>query len=189
MMLNLFRKVKAKKLKSLSLPKFDKSIDDRVSKNKWYKVKSKPDIVIFEGWCVGAKSQSAKQLIKPINSLERLNDKSMKWRKYVNLNLKNKYKKFHSMMDCLLYLKAENFTLLRKWRLVQEKKLKIKNKNRKNSKVMNKQEVLNFMMTYQRITEHMFKTATKYSSIVMSLNGNHQITKLKYKKLKKFFFY
>ena len=135
------RKVKAKKLKSLSLPKFDKSIDDRVSKNKWHKVKSKPDIVIFEGWCVGAKSQSTKQLIKPINSLERLNDKSMKWRKYVNLNLKNKYKKFHSMMDCLLYLKAENFALLRKWRLVQEKKLKIKNKNRKNYKVMNKQEV------------------------------------------------
>ena len=57
MMLNLFRKVKAKKLKTLSLPKFDKSIDDRLSKNKWYKVKSKPDIVIFEGWCVGAKSQ------------------------------------------------------------------------------------------------------------------------------------
>ena len=182
MMLNLFRKVKAKKLKSLSLPKFDKSIDDRLSKNKWYKVKSKPDIVIFEGWCVGAKSQSTKQLIKPINSLERLNDKSMKWRKYVNLNLKNKYKKLHSMMDCLLYLKAENFALLRKWRLVQEKKLKIKNKNKKNSKVMNKQEVLNFMMTYQIITEHMFKTATKYSSIVMSLNGHHQITKLKYKK-------
>ena len=182
MMLNLFRKVKAKKLKSLSLPKFDKSIDDRLSKNKWYKVKSKPDIVIFEGWCVGAKSQSTKQLIKPINSLERFNDKSLKWRKYVNLNLKNKYKKFHSMMDCLLYLKAENFALLRKWRLVQEKKLKIKNKNKKNSKVMNKQEVLNFMMTYQRITEHMFKTATKYSSIVMSLNGHHQITKLKYNK-------
>tara|TARA_B100000508_G_scaffold39298_1_gene30808 strand:- start:467 stop:1393 length:927 start_codon:yes stop_codon:yes gene_type:complete len=182
MMLNLFRKVKAKKLKSLSLPKFDKSIDDRLSKNKWYKVKSKPDIVIFEGWCVGAKSQSTKQLIKPINSLERFNDKSMKWRKYVNLNLKNKYKKFHSMMDCLLYLKAENFALLRKWRLVQEKKLKIKNKNKKNSKVMNKQEVLNFMMTYQRITEHMFKTTTKYSSIVMSLNGHHQITKLKYNK-------
>ena len=182
MMLSLFRKVKAKKLKSLSLPKFDKSIDDRLSKNKWYKVKSKPDIVIFEGWCVGAKSQSTKQLTKPINSLERFNDKSMKWRKYVNLNLKNKYKKFHSMMDCLLYLKAENFALLKKWRLVQEKKLKIKNKNKKNSKVMNKQEVLNFMMTYQRITEHMFKTATKYSSIVMSLNGHHQITKLKYNK-------
>ena len=54
-------------------------------------------------------------------------------------------------------------------------KLFSENKNKKNSKVMNKQEVLNFMMTYQRITEHMFKTATKYSSIVMSLNGHHQI--------------
>ena len=181
MMLNLFRKVKAKKVKALSLPKFDKSVDDRVSKDKWYKIKSKPDIVIFEGWCVGAKSQSKKQLIKPINSLERLNDQSMKWRKYVNLNLKNKYKKFHSMMDCLLYLKAENFALLRKWRLIQEKKLKIINKNKKNLKVMNKQEVLNFMMTYQRITEQMFKTAKKFSSIVMTLNNQHQIINIKFK--------
>ena len=81
-----------------------------------------------------------------------------------------------------IIFESGKFCLLRKWRLVQEKKLKIKNKNRKNSKVMNKHEVLNFMMTYQRITEHMFKTATKYSSIVMSLNGHHQITKLKYKK-------
>ena len=81
-----------------------------------------------------------------------------------------------------IIFESGKFALLRKWRLVQEKKLKIKNKNRKNSKVMNKHEVLNFMMTYQRITEHMFKTATKYSSIVMSLNGHHQITKLKYNK-------
>ena len=26
-------------------------------KKKWYDLKSKPDVIIFEGWCVGAKSE------------------------------------------------------------------------------------------------------------------------------------
>ena len=78
-----------------------------------------------------------------------------------------------------LYLKAKNFSLLRRWRLKQEKKLFLKSKNKKNLKIMNKNEVLNFMMTYQRITEQMFKTATKFSSIVMTLNNRHQIINIK----------
>ena len=181
LILRFFRIIKKRNFKSLSLPKFDKSIDDRFNKNQWYKIKSKPDVVIFEGWCVGAKSQKNIELKKPINSLEKIEDKSMKWRKYVNFQLTGKYKTFHNMLDYLLYLKAENFSLLRTWRLKQEKKLFLKSKNKKNLKIMNKNQVLNFMMTYQRITEQMFKTATKFSSIVMKLNSQHQIINIKFK--------
>ena len=181
LILKFFRIIKKKNFKSLSLPKFDKSIDDRFKKNQWYKIKSKPDVIIFEGWCVGAKSQKNIELKKPINLLERNEDKSMKWRKYVNFQLTGKYKTFHNMLDCLLYLKARNFSLLRRWRLKQEKKLFLKSKNKKNLKIMNKNEVLNFMMTYQRITEQMFKTATKFSSVVMTLNSQHQIINIKFK--------
>ena len=39
------------------IPKFDKSNDDRCPKNKWLKVNKKPNIVIFEGWCVGVTPQ------------------------------------------------------------------------------------------------------------------------------------
>ena len=35
------------------IPKFDKSKDDRLKVNFWQKISKKPDIVIFEGWCVG----------------------------------------------------------------------------------------------------------------------------------------
>ena len=181
LILRFFKIMQKRNFKSLSLPKFDKSIDDRFNKNQWYKIKSKPDVVIFEGWCVGAKSQKNIELKKPINSLEKMEDKSMKWRKYVNFQLAGKYKTFHNMLDCLLYLKAKNFSLLRRWRLKQEKKLFLKSKNKKNLKIMNKNEVLNFMMTYQRITEQMFKTATKFSSIVMTLNNRHQIINIKFK--------
>ena len=90
------------------------------------------------------------------------------------------YKKLYSQLDSLLYLKVKNFNLLKKWRIKQEEKLWLKAKSRKNLKIMNKKEVINFMQTYQRITEQMFKDAPKYSSIIMNLNKNHQIHKIKF---------
>ena len=179
-MLDFFRKIKTKNFKSLKLPKFNKSNDDRYKKKHWYKLKSRPDVVIFEGWCVGAKPQSLRLLKKPINALERAYDKSLKWRRFVNLQLKTNYKKLYSQLDSLLYLKVKNFNLLKKWRIKQEEKLWLKSKSRKNLKIMNKKEVINFMQTYQRITEQMFKDAPKYSSIIMNLNKNHQIHKIKF---------
>ena len=41
------------------------------------KIKKKPDVVIFEGWCVGAKPQKLKNLKKPINVLENKEDKNL----------------------------------------------------------------------------------------------------------------
>ena len=179
-MLDFFRKIKTKNFKSLKLPKFNKANDDRYKKKHWYKLKSRPDVVIFEGWCVGAKPQSLRLLKKPINALEKAYDKNLKWRRFVNLQLKTNYKKLYSQLDSLLYLKVKNFNLLKKWRIKQEEKLWLKAKSRKNLKIMNKKEVINFMQTYQRITEQMFKDAPKYSSIIMNLNKNHQIHKIKF---------
>ena len=43
------------------VPKFDKSKDDRSPKSKWLAVNKKPNIVIFEGWCVGIESAKKKR--------------------------------------------------------------------------------------------------------------------------------
>ncbi len=45
-----------------------------------------------------------------------------------------------------------------------------------------KKDVINFMQTYQRVTQNMLKYAPKYSSIILNLNRNHQIKSVKYKK-------
>ena len=182
LMLSFFKKIKLKKFKSLEAPKFNKAIDDRYKKSLWYKIKTKPDVVIFEGWCVGARAQSSSQLKKPINSLEKVYDQGTKWRAHVNNQLKTKYKTLFNQLDGLLYLKAKNFNLLREWRLKQERKLWIQTKNKKNLKIMSSGDVINFMQTYQRITQQMFKDALKVSSIIMNLNSNHQIEKIKFKK-------
>ena len=182
LMLSFFKKIKLKKFKSLEAPKFNKAIDDRYKKSLWYKIKTKPDVVIFEGWCVGARAQSSSQLKKPINSLEKVYDQGAKWRAHVNNQLKTKYKTLFNQLDGLLYLKAKNFNLLREWRLKQERKLWIQTKNKKNLKIMSSGDVINFMQTYQRITQQMFKDALKSSSIIMNLNSNHQIQTIKFKK-------
>ena len=181
LMLKFFKKVKSKGFKNLTVPKFNKAIDDRYKKSLWYKIKSKPDVIIFEGWCVGAKAQKVNQLKKPINSLEKVYDQSIKWRSYVNNQLKTKYNTLFKQLDGLLYLKAKNFSLLRNWRLKQERKLWAQTKNKKNLKIMNSGDVINFMQTYQRITQQMFKDAVKSSSIIMNLNKNHQIQNIKIK--------
>ena len=182
LMLSFFKKIKSKNFKSLKVPTFNKAIDDRCPKSLWYKVKSKPDVVILEGWCVGARAQPNRKLKKPINSLEKIYDQGSKWRAHVNNQLKTKYKTLFNQLDELLYLKAKNFNLLREWRLKQERKLWIKSTNKKNLKIMSNGDIVNFMQTYQRITQQMFKDALKSSSIIINLNSNHQIEKIKFKK-------
>ncbi len=180
-MLDFFKKAKSKNFKKMKLPSFNKALDERHSIKNWYKINLKPDVIIFEGWCVGARPETNKTLRKPINFLEKANDEKLIWRKYVNQQLKTKYKKLYSQLNCMIYLKAKNFSLLQKWRLKQEHKLWLKTKKKSSHKIMSKGDVINFMQTYQRITQNMLKYAPKYSSIILNLNRNHQIKSVKYK--------
>jgi len=176
-----FKKVKNKKFSKLRLPKFDKFKDDRCNKKLWYKINSRPDVIILEGWCVGAKAQKNSQIAKPINSLEKTKDPDLVWRKYVNIQLKKNYKSLFKQFNAIIYLKANNFRVLQKWRIKQEKILWLKSKNKKNLRIMNRSDIINFMQTYQRITQNMFKDAPKYASIVMKLHSNHQINSIKFR--------
>ena len=47
---------------------------------------------------------------------------------------------------------------------------------------MSKRDVLNFMQTYQRITQNMFRYMPKYASIILNLNSKHQIKSAVYRR-------
>ena len=168
--------IKKKKFKKFKLPKFDKSIDDRLKKKNWISIKKRPEIVILEGWCIGAKPQSNNLIKKPINILEKEEDTDLIWRKYVNEKLKKEYKNFFSMIDHFIFLKIPNFNMVLKWRFLQESKLR--QKSRLNSKIMNYNEVKRFIMFYQRITIQMIKDFSKSASVVLLLKKNHGIKKI-----------
>ena len=183
-MLDFFKRLKGKKFTSIKLPKFNKAIDDRYNKKLWYSVKRRPDVIIFEGWCVGAKAEKNNTLKTPVNSLEKLNDQKLIWRRFVNKQLKSKYKQLYDQLNCLLFIKSKKFSLLRQWRIKQEKKLRLKNKRSNNHKIMSDKEIVNFMQTYQRVTQNMFKNVPKNASIILNLNSNHQIKSIVYNKSK-----
>ena len=177
MLYECLKKLKKNKFNKIILPKFDKSLDDRCSKSKWVKVKKKPNIVIFEGWCVGIDHQKNKDLIIPINKLEKEKDKNRNWRIKVNKELKYNYQKIFNLIDKLIFLRVPNFKYVLKWRLLQEKKLRI---NFKGKKTMNDTQVRNFIMFYERITKHMIKILPKKADTLINLDTQHRLKSIKF---------
>ena len=43
---------------------------------RWYDLKKRPDVIIFEGWCVGAKSEKRNTLKKRLTSWKKLKTKN-----------------------------------------------------------------------------------------------------------------
>ena len=173
---NFFISVKRKKFKKIKLPKFNKSIDDRSKKNYWHNINKRPEIIILEGWCVGAKPQIISSLRKPVNILERHEDKDLIWRKYANEKLKKEYKEVFAMIDYFIFMKVPNFKIVFKWRLLQENKLRKKLYYKK--KIMTYSAIKRFIMFYQRITLQMMKDLSKSASIVLLLKKNHEIKRV-----------
>tara|TARA_B100000941_G_C28112049_1_gene353791 strand:- start:131 stop:574 length:444 start_codon:yes stop_codon:yes gene_type:complete len=141
-------------------------------RSKWQKITKKPDIVIFEGWCVGVTPQKNKDLLVPINALEKEKDKKRIWRKRVNSELKNEYKKIFKQINQIIFLKVPSFKHVYKWRLLQEKKLAATSKGKK---IMNKIQVKEFIMFYERLTRHMLKNFDKKADIVINIDKDHKL--------------
>tara|TARA_B100000029_G_scaffold85474_1_gene75951 strand:- start:869 stop:1792 length:924 start_codon:yes stop_codon:yes gene_type:complete len=175
----LFNFIRRKKFRKFKLPRFDKSIDDRFEEKYWNTIKKRPEIVILEGWCIGAKPQSNSLIKKPINILERKEDKNFIWRNYVNKKLKIEYKKIFNMLDHVIFIRVPNFKMVLKWRLLQERKLK--KKSYLNKKIMSHTQIKRFVMFYQRITLQMIKDLSKCASMVIVLKKNHEFKKILYR--------
>ena len=176
MLYNVLKTLLKKNFKSIRIPKFDKSIDDRFKLPHWQKILKKPDIIILEGWCVGAKPQKLQELKKPVNILEKHEDTELTWRKKVNNELKTSYRKIYDLIDKSIYLKVPNFKYVLKWRLLQEKKLRSRSKKKKT---MNKKQVERFVMFYERLTRNMSKSYQNNDYIIF-LDKKHKIKSIKF---------
>ena len=172
---NTIKILSKKKFSKFKIPKFNKLKDDRFSNKYWQKITKKPDIIIFEGWCVGAKPQASKKLVKPMNILEKVEDTKLTWRKKVNNELKTNYKKIYNLIDKKIYLKVPNFKYVLKWRLLQEKKLRLKSKK----KAMTDKQIKRFIMFYERITKNMIKDYSKNDAVI-KIDKHHKIKSIKF---------
>lgn len=171
---NLIKTVKKfeKKLYPISLPIFDKLIDDTTKKKNV--IKNQCNILILEGWCCGSNYINKEYLYKNINNLEKKFDKNFKWRNYYNNKLKNEYKKLFDMFDKKIFIKAPSFKYVLDWRLKQE----INNSSYSRfSKKMDIQEIKEFLQYYEKITKWMLKESKNNSDFLIFVNKNQKIYK------------
>lgn len=130
-----------------TLPRFDKATDTRSPRSTWRTVASPVDVILLEGWCVGAISQGEAALATPVNDLERDEDPKGIWRHYVNDQLEGPYKALFARLHDLVLLEAPSFEVVAGWRGEQEAKLRTQGKGG-----MDDAEVARFVAYYERLT-------------------------------------
>lgn len=160
-------------IETLALPQFDKASDEPVATDEWAGVSGPVDLVILEGWFVGASPEDSAALNKPINSLEEDEDESGTWRQYVNNKLATEYQTLFSQISQLVLLKAPNFEQVYEWRALQEQKLKEERKA--GAGLMNEAELKHFIQQFERLTRHCLASLPNRADVVLELDSNHRI--------------
>lgn len=151
------------------LPRFDKSRDDRLSLAEWAPVAGDTDILIFEGWCVGARPLLDEPGI-PINPLERDEDADGVWRRAVAAALAGDYQRLFDRIDLLVLLAAPGFEVVLDWRIEQEEDARASGRG-----AMSDAEIARFIQHYERLTRHILATMPDYADITIRLDAGRRI--------------
>jgi D-glycerate 3-kinase len=130
-----------------SLPRFDKTRDDRASESAWPAFAGRPEAILFDGWCVGAAPSPTNAT--PLNALE-AEDGDGRWRAFVAESLAGDYADFFAAFDALIYLRAPSWEIVRRWRGQQEEETLGRKLNAQENLALDR-----FVMHYERITRAM----------------------------------
>jgi D-glycerate 3-kinase len=141
---------------AVPVPAFDKARDDRRPRSQWRHVTGPMRVVILEGWCVGARSQTQAELASPVNALERDEDAQGIWRNYVNTALQGRYRALFDRLAPLILLRAPSFEVVQAWRSEQEHKLRqqVETSGGDASRLMDDAAIARFIAHYERVTRH-----------------------------------
>jgi D-glycerate 3-kinase len=149
MMRTLLRLLEADAADSVAIPKFDKARDDRVPEAEWTPHRGPVEVVLLEGWCVGARPQQDDALTTPVNELERKEDVDGRWRRYVNQRLASDYADLFRLLDLRVLLRAPDFATVHSWRAQQEAGL---SRTGESMSPMNEHELRRFIAHFERLT-------------------------------------
>lgn len=151
------------------LPRFDKAIDDRLPREVWPLAPAACRVMIFEGWCVGARAEPPEALDTPINRLEAQDDAASHWRRYANAALAERYRALFERIDRLALLAAPGFDVVFEWRMQQEREL-ARSAGPDAPAVMDEAQVARFIQHYERITRHILREMPNRADCVVQLD-------------------
>jgi D-glycerate 3-kinase len=160
--------------RAIRVPRFDKARDDRRPSKEWAAISPPVDVVLFEGWCVGARPQSWSALIDPVNQLECEEDPHGIWRRFVNDALGGGYQTLFARVHVSVLLAAPSFDVVYRWRCEQEHKLKAR-VGGAASRTMTDEEVARFIAHYERLTRHILDEMPSRADIVVMLDEQRQV--------------
>ena len=166
---------------AVPVPAFDKALDDRTEIVHWRQVSAPVQLILLEGWCVGLLPQSESELESPINPMEAEQDPSLVWRREVNRQLANGYAHLFGELDALLLLQAPSFDAVFEWRWQQEQRLSEQFQQDHPDRpdpTMSRSEVADFVLHYQRLTEHALKTLPDRADFVWELATDRAVERM-----------
>lgn len=156
----------------VALPRFDKASDDRLAERDWPIVQPGCQVLVFEGWCVGAFPQASSALVDPVNALEAKEDGDGRWRRYVNDALGDVYQRLFARIDRLVLLAAPGFEVVHDWRLEQERDLA--GEEHKGVHVMDEDRIARFIAHYERLTRWIPSEMPARANLVIQLDARRR---------------
>jgi D-glycerate 3-kinase len=150
------------------VPGFDKGADDRLPAAAWRQFDGPLDLVLLEGWCLGARPQAERDLEVPVNDLERTQDPDGVWRRAVNAELGGPYRRLFARFSYLLYLQVPDLAAVRRWRGEQEAALP-------PTARMSAGELRDFVQHYERLTRWMASDVPKFADLTLVLGEDHAV--------------
>ncbi len=156
-------------------PSFDKAIDDRRPEADWPRHRGAADVIILEGWCVGARPEPDAALARPLNQLEAAEDPDGRWRRYVNGQLQGDYAQLFAQLDRLIMLEVSGMERVFEWRGLQEEKLAQARGPGGGSRIMDPATVRRFVMHYERTTRNLLAELPGRADVVLVVHDDHQV--------------
>ena len=160
--------------KPFEMPRFDKSVDDRMPHGET--IEGRVDVLLFEGWCLGAVPQDEAALAVPVNALEAEEDADGAWRKFVNDALRGDYAALFAELDMLVMLKVPDFAAVRRNRALQEDKLRARNPDAPG--LMDAAALKHFLDQDERLTEWMFAEMPARADILVDIDRDQRPTRV-----------
>lgn len=153
-----------------SLPRFDKGRDDRAPAADWPRAPAGCQILIVEGWCLGAAPQPGEALVTPINALEATADPQAIWRTHVNTALAGDYQRFWAKLNRLIFLAAPDWQVVAQWREQQEAELRAHAPG-----AMSEGEVTRFIQHYERLTRWVLEELPGRADVTLNLGPLREV--------------
>jgi len=157
------------------LPRFDKASDDRAPVSTWPEVEAPVDVVIFEGWCVGARPQPTEALIRPMNALEAAEDADGRWRAAVNGALGGAYQTLFGRINLLVLLRPPAFEVVLGWRRQQEHDLRAR-----TGAGMSDDALVRFVQHYERLSRWIDHAGPSWSDIGVQLDAARRVVDVRW---------